>query len=28
MDWKQPALWEKYKGFFSSYLQRRIDRLK
>jgi hypothetical protein len=27
-DWKQPALWEKYKGFFSPYLQRRIDRLR
>jgi SET domain-containing protein len=27
-DWKQPALWEKYKGYFSPYLQRRIDRLR
>lgn len=27
-DWKQPALWERYKGYFSPYLQRRIDRLK
>lgn len=27
-DWRQPALWERYEGFFSPYLQRRIDRLK
>lgn len=27
-DWQLPALWERYKGHFSPYLQRRIDRLK
>jgi hypothetical protein len=27
-DWRNPALWEKYAGFFSPYLQRRIERLK
>jgi uncharacterized protein len=27
-DWKQPELWERYKGHFAPYLQRRIDRLK
>jgi uncharacterized protein len=27
-DWKRPELWERYKGYFSPYLQRRIDRLK
>jgi hypothetical protein len=27
-DWKRPELWERYAGFFSPYLQRRIDRLK
>ena len=27
-DWKQPALWDKYKGYFSPYLQRRIDKLR
>ncbi len=26
-DWKLPELWSKYAGYFSSYLQRRIDRL-
>ena len=26
--WKRPELWERYAGFFSPYLQRRIDRLK
>ncbi len=26
-DWRIPALWEKYKGYFSPYLQRRICRL-
>lgn len=24
-DWKLPALWTKYNGYFSPYLQRRID---
>lgn len=27
-DWRSPALWERYAGHFSPYLQRRIDRLK
>ncbi len=27
-DWRNPALWEKYAGYFSPYLQRRIDKLK
>jgi uncharacterized protein len=27
-DWKRPELWEKYDGYFSPYLQRRISRLK
>jgi uncharacterized protein len=27
-DWSLPALWERYGGFFSPYLQRRIDRLR
>jgi hypothetical protein len=27
-DWQRPDLQEKYEGFFSPYLQRRIDRLK
>ena len=27
-DWKLPDLWEKYKGYFSPYLARRIERLK
>jgi hypothetical protein len=27
-DWKKPELWERYAGYFSPYLQRRIDRLK
>ncbi len=26
-DWKLPELWAKYAGYFSPYLQRRIDRL-
>ena len=26
-DWKRPELWAKYAGYFSPYLQRRIDRL-
>jgi len=26
-DWRRPELWERYKGYFSPYLQRRIDRL-
>ena len=27
-DWRRPELWEKYDGYFSPYLQRRIARLK
>ena len=27
-DWKIPALWEKYSGYFSPYLQRRIAALR
>lgn len=27
-DWRKPELWERYAGYFSPYLQRRIDRLK
>ncbi len=26
-DWQIPALWQRYAGYFSPYLQRRIDRL-
>ena len=26
-DWKLPELWEKYKGYFSPYLARRIEAL-
>ncbi len=26
-DWQRPELWAKYAGYFSPYLQRRIDRL-
>ncbi len=27
-DWKIPELWEKYKGYFSPYLARRIAALR
>jgi uncharacterized protein len=27
-DWRDPALWERYAGHFSPYLQRRIDALR
>ena len=27
-DWKRPELWARYAGYFSAYLQRRIDRLQ
>lgn len=27
-DWRIPELWERYDGYFSPYLQRRIERLK
>lgn len=26
-DWRNPALWEKYRGHFSPYIQRKIDKL-
>ncbi len=27
-SWRNPELWERYKGYFSPYVQRRIDRLR
>ena len=27
-DWRLPELWQRYAGFFSPYLQRRIDKLR
>jgi hypothetical protein len=27
-DWRLPALWRRYEGYFSPYLQRRIDTLR
>ena len=27
-DWKRPELWKRYKGYFSTYLQKRIDGLR
>lgn len=27
-DWRRPELWERYDGYFSPYLQRRIAQLK
>lgn len=27
-DWQIPVLWERYDGYFSAYLQRRIEKLK
>jgi uncharacterized protein len=27
-DWRNPDLWTRYRGYFSPYLQRRIDRLQ
>ena len=27
-DWKRPELWDRYEGYFSPYLQRRIAQLK
>lgn len=27
-DWKNPELWERYRGYFIPYLQRRIDLLR
>jgi len=27
-DWRRPELWEKYAGYFSPYIQRRIEKLK
>lgn len=27
-DWRLPELWRRYEGYFSPYLQRRIDKLR
>lgn len=27
-DWRSPALWQSYKGYFSPYLARRIEKMK
>jgi SET domain-containing protein len=27
-DWRRPELWERYAGYFSPYIQRRINRLQ
>lgn len=27
-DWKLPALWQRYDGYFATYLQRRIDKMR
>lgn len=27
-DWRRPDLWARYQGYFSPYLQRRIERLR
>lgn len=27
-DWKRPELWTRYDGYFSTYLQKRIDKLR
>jgi uncharacterized protein len=27
-DWRRPELWERYAGYFSPYLQRRIDTIR
>lgn len=27
-DWRIPELWQRYEGYFSAYLQRRIDQLR
>jgi hypothetical protein len=27
-DWKRPELWARYDGYFSAYLQKRIEALK
>ena len=27
-DWQRPELWEKYRGYFMPYLQKRIDHLR
>jgi uncharacterized protein len=27
-DWKRPELWARYDGYFSAYLQKRIEKLK
>ena len=27
-DWQRPELWKRYNGYFSTYLQQRIDKLR
>jgi hypothetical protein len=27
-DWRRPELWARYQGYFSPYLQRRIENLR
>jgi SET domain-containing protein len=27
-DWQRPELWKRYEGYFSAYLQRKIEKLK
>lgn len=27
-DWLRPELWERYEGYFSAYLQRRIEKMR
>jgi hypothetical protein len=27
-DWQRPELWERYDGYFSAYLQKRIEKLR
>ena len=27
-DWKRPELWARYNGYFSTYLQKKIDKLR
>ena len=27
-DWRLPELWQRYDGYFSTYLERRIKKLK
>jgi hypothetical protein len=27
-DWRDPALWERYEGYFAPYIQRRIEQIR